>query len=82
MMDWVKVTPETMPPDMEPVIGEISAPLFDGGPTIDYTAYNICWSVEKNSWMRKDPQGSESYVEQPDGKYVKRWTPMQIQEKN
>lgn len=69
-MDWIKVTPDTMPPDMEPVEAIIHYP--DG---FEIHVYNATYNHELCRWVMKNPNGNGEYIESPDGRYIDRWMP-------
>ena len=50
-MDWIKVTPETMPPDMEPVMVTLMFSDADGKFVWADARYNgVKWEYLSNSW--------------------------------
>lgn len=60
-MDWIKVTPETMPPDMEPVMVTVSIALGVSDLWTDFF-----WNESNKQWMVMNPDTGE-FHELPDG---------------
>lgn len=76
-MYWIKVTPETMPPDMVPVaVKEYAFPWESEDDESAYlTCYNLLYDRGKGVWLAKDPSGNGEYVEH-NGKNIKMWALM------
>ena len=73
MMDWIKVTPETMPPDMEPVIVTVKIP--ENGKHKDKERKEV-WAeiyLENGSWMYDANDGEHEIW---DKAVVTHWMPM------
>lgn len=73
MMDWIKVTPETMPPDMETVIVTVKIP--ENGKHKDKERKEV-WAeiyLENGSWMYDANDGEHEIW---DKAVVTHWMPM------
>ena len=51
-MDWIKVTPETMPPDMEPVMVTAfhRGLVVDAEPGEKFVSYDVRWNEKLQAW--------------------------------
>ena len=66
-MNWLKVTPETMPPDMEPVIVTVKGKC---GKDI---MKDVVWSAQNGGWAYDD--GSDCLVYLDDNLEFTHWMP-------
>lgn len=67
LMDWIKVTPETMPPDMEPVMVTVKGKL---GSDI---MKDVVWEQKSNGWAYDD--GADCLIYLDENLKVTHWMP-------